>query len=269
MRQRSRPLSCPASPSSREAALLPWIILACWTPGCAMSDAHDHERDQHGQVVYLDGAGGGGLLTNWGRGVEAGLRAGGYSGAFDNHAWHTGLGVVADQDASVDYKREQARKIADEIVAYIDGHPGAPVYLFALSADHPVDTVVLLGSSVSNHYDLTAALRRVRGRLYVFTSPSDAVLRFAVSAAGTADRRFCGACSAGLHGFHIPRNPSSETRRLYGKIENIDWRPEFAAAGNFGGHTDATRAEFITQYVAPLLTDDGPRFLVAARSPGA
>ena len=222
-------------------------------PGCAAPHRHDHERDRYGQVIYLDGAGGGSALTNWGRGVEQGLIRAGFLGGFDNHTWQTGLGVVADQEASVEYKRARAGVVAAEMASYAQTHPGASMNLVALSAGtavavyaleqlpeaSPVDNVVLLGSSLSKHYDLTRALQRVRNRMYVFTSEKDAVLRFGVSALGTADREFCGACSAGLNGFHLASKASRERRRQYAKVENVEWRAEFARAGNLGGHTDA------------------------------
>lgn len=249
--------------------------------GCSAGPAHRHELDQFGEVYYLDGAGGGSVLTNWGGGVQSGLKAAGYPGDFNSFVWNTGLGVGADQSAGVEYKREQARKLALRIQNYMDEHPDRPVNLIGLSAgtavavftlealsvDRPVDTVVLLGSSISSHYDMTQALRHVRGRVHVFTSERDAVLGVAVAVAGTADRQFCGACSAGLRGFHVPPSPSDETKRLYSKIENVAWRPEFAGAGNLGGHTDAVNTTFVRQYVAPLLLREGPRFVEAGVQP--
>ncbi len=45
--------------------------------GCAAPRAHRHELDRFGEVYFLDGAGGGGVLTNKGVGVRAGLKAAG------------------------------------------------------------------------------------------------------------------------------------------------------------------------------------------------
>lgn len=209
-------------------------------------------------------------MFNWGRGVEWGLRTADYRGGFHNSSWQTGLGALLDHNASVQYKRSKAKKLAAEIQTYEDHHPGAPVNLIALSAgtavavfalealprEHQLDNVVLLGSSISNHYDLTEALRRVRNRVFVLTSEKDAVLSLLVATSGTADRQFCGACSAGLHGFHLPQQASAETKRLYGKMQTIAWRSEFEKWGNFGGHTDAANPKFIKRYVAPLLLED-------------
>lgn len=249
--------------------------------GCAGPHAHRHELDQFGKVYFVDGAGGGGVLTNKGAGVRVGLKAAGYPGDFKVFVWNTGLGVFVDQLASVKYKRQKAAQLAKQIVAYVASHPQRPVNVIAQSAgtaiaaftlealpeDHPVENVVLLASALSSHYDLTKALRRVRNRLYVLTSGKDAVLSVGVALTGTADRQFCGACAAGLHGFHLPPAASEDTGRLYAKVENITWRSEFAKAGHFGGHTDAVNSRFVRQYVAPLLWPDGPRFLDAGLQP--
>lgn len=251
--------------------------------GCSQANMHNHDLDQNGYVFYLDGAGGGGILTNWGTGVREGLKLADYRGDFANVPWQTGLGVAADQGASVEYKREKAAEVAKQIRTYVDSHPDKPVNLVGLSAGtavaafalealpkgYSVENVVLLGSSLSSHYDMTKALEHVRDRLYVFTSEKDAVLGVAVSVAGTADRQFCGACSAGLKGFHLPASGGAETKQLYGKITNIDWRPEFAKDGNYGGHTDAVNANFVRDYIAPLLSESGPRFLMAGQQPRA
>jgi hypothetical protein len=270
-------------PSARRlTALLLAGLLSGSTAGCSrqLAGKHRHDMDRHGQVFYLDGAGGGGLV-NWGRGVEAGLREAGYRGGFESFRWHTGLGVAADQGASVAYKRGQAAKLAKRIRTYQQSHPGRAVHLVGLSAgtavavftlealasNGKVDDLVLLGSSISEHYDMTAALRQVTGKAYVYTSEKDAVLSVLVPAAGTADRQFCGACSAGLHGLHLPRGANPETRRLYRKVNNINWKREFEEAGNYGGHTDATKARFVRDYVAPLILADGPTFRDAGRQP--
>jgi hypothetical protein len=258
--------------------LLPIVSTAAGLlAGCASTPKHDHARGRNGIVYYLDGAGGGSILTNWGRGVEVGLEAGGFEGDFRNFTWQTGFGVVADQNASVRYKRSKARKLARRVVEYVEEHPNAPVDVIALSAGTAaavftlealpkrvqVDNLILLGSSLSQHYDLSKALTRVSHKAYVFTSEKDAVLKFLVPAAGTADRQFCGACAAGLHGFHLPHGADEATRDIYSKLENIEWQREFARAGHTGGHTGAVNARFVAQYIAPLLTTDGPRFLIA------
>lgn len=254
--------------------------LAAALCGCA-AGARRVDPSQPSLVCYLDGAGGGSVLTNWGVGVREGLRLADYRSEFLHFVWQTGLGMAADQAASVEYKRGKARELARRLRAHMDARPGQAVQMIGLSAgtalaaftleelpeSHPVENVVFLGSSLSCHYDLTKALRRVRGRLYVYTSDNDVMLAALVPIAGTADRQYCGACAAGLRGFHWPPQADPQLARLYAKVENIAWRPEFARAGNFGGHTDAVNAEFVRHYVAPLFRELGPRYTAAGDQP--
>lgn len=260
-----------------------WITRACvagltcmallWvTAGCSQAMPDRAVRMTRSYVYYLDGAGGGSLLSNWSGGVKQGMLDAGYNGAGEMFRWNTGWGVVADQDSSVEYKRSKAAALAQQIQQYTREHPGAPVTLMGLSAgtavtvftlealpvNCPVDNVVLLGASISADYDLTQALRRVRNRMYVFTSEQDAVLAFLVPASGTADRKK-GVDAAGLRGFQMPASASVATPAQYAKISYIRWQSEFAKAGDFGGHTDTVKAPFVQEYIAPLVMQGGGR----------
>lgn len=259
------------------------LILTASAFGCASTIPHRHELDRFGYVFFLDGAGGANALRDYSQCVAAWLRNANFAGEFYSFPWHTGLGVAADQASSVEYKRRKGAELARMIYKYMDEHPGTPVSLIGLSAGtavaiyaleelpsrYRVDSVVLLGSSMSAHYDLTKALQRLEGELTVFTSQKDAVLGVLVPLAGTADRMFCGACTAGLHGFHLPEGADDRTRGLYSrKVRNIRWDPEFAAAAaNYGGHTDAVNEKFIRDYVAPLIVLEGPSFADAGLPP--
>jgi len=221
----------------------------------------------HGVVFYLDGAGGGSLLTDWGRGVKSGLAKGGYRGVYGEFHWQTGLGVLADQESSVSYKRKKANELAEIIVDYADKHPGEPINIIGLSAGTAVavytlealpkwctvDKVILLGSSMDANYDLTSALIRVEDNLIVFTSSKDAVLGMLVPLAGTADRQYAGSNVAGIQGFRVPARANETTRVLYAKVKRIAWEPAFAKAGDKGGHTDGTQPKFVARYITPLL----------------
>jgi hypothetical protein len=234
--------------------------------GCESTSPDREMRMTRGYVYYCDGAGGGGLM-NWAGGLKRGLLDGGYPGAGEIFRWNTGLGVVADQDASVEYKRGKAGEMAQKAAAYVRQHPGAPVSFIGLSAGTAVlvfaleempagaqvDNAVLCGASVSSTYDLTRALRNLNGKMYVFTSEQDAVLGFLVPMAGTADRAGGEVAAAGLRGFRVPYAASPETRRQYAKVVTIPWRPEFAELGYAGGHTDVLSPRFVAAYMAPRL----------------
>jgi pimeloyl-ACP methyl ester carboxylesterase len=252
--------------------VLACLALLCMTAGCSQTMPDREIRMTRSYLYYLDGAGGGKPLSNWSGGIRQGLQDAGYNGAGEMFSWNTGLGVVADQDSSVEYKRSKAAELAQQIQPYTREHPGAPVTLIGLSAGTavavftlealpvgcPVNNVILLGASISATYDLTQALQRVSNRMYVFTSEKDAVLAFLVPSAGTADRQQ-GVPSAGLYGFQVPPGASAATRTQYAKISYIGWRPEFEQAGNFGGHTDTVKAPFVQEYIAPLIMQAGAR----------
>jgi hypothetical protein len=249
-------------------------LLAVPVCGCGTTTRSGDARKPCCVVYYLDGAGGGGILANWGRGVRQGFRTAGYQGEFINFSWQTGLGAAADQDASVGYKRLKAAKLAGAVARYTGGDAGTEVSLIALSAGAAVAVytlealppgcevhdLVLLGASVSAQYDLTRALRHVRHQAYVFTSDRDEILRAFVPVLGTADREFCGLCAAGLYGFRLPPRAGEETRRLYSKIRHIAWRPEFELDGNQGGHLGYVDSTFVRNRIAPLVLHEGPQF---------
>jgi pimeloyl-ACP methyl ester carboxylesterase len=234
--------------------------------GCMQPLPDRAERMTRGYIYYFDGAGGGGVIANWAGGVRQGLLNAGYNGSGEVFNWNTGMGVGADQDATVEYKKSKAAECARKIQEYVRSHPGAPVTLMGLSAgtavavytlealpqNCPVENVILLGASISASHDLTQALQRVRNRMYVFTSEHDAVLAFLVPMAGTADREQ-GVPSAGLSGFRMPARATAETRTQYAKVAYVGWKPEFEREGNFGGHTDTVKAPFVQRYIAPLI----------------
>jgi hypothetical protein len=170
------------------------LLLIASSVGCSTKPVWDFkpladrkERLPRGCVFYYDGAGGGTKKANYADGVVKGMLDAGYPGAGDMISWETGKGLVKDQDASVEYKRSKAKEGSTKILAYQKEYPGAPVGLLGFSAgtaeaifsleelpvSAPVDQVVLLGTSISRDYDLTEALKRVRNKLYIFTSTHD------------------------------------------------------------------------------------------------
>ncbi|MGL4398451.1 MAG: hypothetical protein ACRCXD_01160 [Luteolibacter sp.] len=242
--------------------------------GCAskstwngQQQADRKERLTRGCVFYFDGAGGGTKKSNYAEGVVEGMLEAGYKGAGEMVSWETGRGLIADQNASVAYKREKAAEGAAKIRFYQKSHPGKPVDLLGFSAGTaeaifalevlpettPVDYVVLLGTSISHDYDLTEALKRVENKLYIFTSPNDRMLSKLMPLSGTADRKFDDP-GAGIKGFVLPEGASAATRKLYAdKIVTIPYSKDFRKDGDKGRHFDNVKKEFIRDEVAPLL----------------
>lgn len=264
----------------RVLATVALASVVCSGAGCATGYEHRPEQDRYGQVFYLDGAGGGHALSPWASGVRQGLTKGGFQGDVYTFPWNTGLGFAVDETAGVDYKRGKARELAGLIRRYQDEYPGRPVTLIGLSAgtaiavfaleelprSRQVDNVILLGSALSRSYDLAEALRRVKNRFVVYTSPRDEVLIVFVGITGTADREFCGPCAAGLRGFDPAGAPDDpETTALYRKVENVEWRPEFARSGNIGNHAGWVLPRFVEEHVAPILRSSTPPGPVADR----
>ena len=224
------------------------------------------ERETHGYLYYLDGAGGGTAKKNWVGGVREGFVEAGYPGAGEMFSWETGKGMMADQKASVKFKREKAQELAVRIKKRAKDNPGVPIDLLGFSAGTAevvyamevlpenvrIDTVVLLGASITHDYDLTKMLKRLKGKMYVYTSTHDRMVGFFMKFSGSADRKYHDE-GADIHGFVLPKGANAETRKLYAdKIVTIKWNKKFEKDGNKGHHFDNIKMEFIRDQVAPL-----------------
>ena len=250
------------------------LLLAGLSAGCASKPVWhpEHTPDRQvrltrGCIFYMDGAGGGTDKSNYAAGVVSGMRDAGYNGAGELVSWETGKGLVADQDASVAYKRSKAKKAAAMIQDYRQDHPDAPANILGFSAgsaeavftlealpegEH-VHHVVLLGASISRDYDLTEALKRVKHKVHIITSTHDDMLGLAMKFSGAADRKFHDP-GAGIKGFILPPDASDETRRLYAeKIVTIPYSKDWRKDGDEGHHFDNVKEDFIRDHVAPLL----------------
>jgi hypothetical protein len=234
--------------------------------GWPKQEANRGERLHHGYVYYFDGAGGGTAQTNYAEGVQKGFIAADYRGAGEMLSWETGKGLMADQDASVKYKRSEAKLAAAKVTKYAAAYPGVPMGFLGFSAgtaqaiftleDLPasvqVDEVVLLGTSISRDYDLTKALEHVKGHIYIYTSTKDRMLGFLMPFSGTADRKFDDP-GAGITGFVLPKGADAATRKLYKeKLVTIPWTVKLEKDGDYGKHFDNVKMEFIRDHVAPL-----------------
>lgn len=214
------------------------------------------------RVIYLEGAG---WYSSAGS-VQAGLRAGGYRGAFERFHWSSLLGVGADH-LLASRSGLNARRLARRIEEIRDADPDGQLHLMGLSAgtlvivraletlpeDVSVDQVVLFSSSVSRRCDLTDALPHVRGRIYATCSPYDRILStLAVSADGRTGK------VVGQTGFSLPKNLSTERQQRYQQVVNLYWKPAYAGFGWNGGHVGATDDKFVRTVIAPRLLSRSP-----------
>jgi len=234
--------------------------------GCILGNRPQFVRggsDPNQRTWYLDGAG------NLGFGKETvplGLEDGGYQGQFKHFIWATYLGPIVDQMV-ISYNRRQGTVLAKEIAKYLDEHPGASVNIIGLSAGtgiavfalealpskYQVDNVIMLSSSLSAEYDLSRALRRVRGGIYFFWSPDDPVLKGVVPLVGTVDREYTSQV-AGLVGARVPPSASRQTREAYAaRVHNYRWYPHGGVGPIKLRHAGTTDRAFIREMVAPIL----------------
>lgn len=256
-----------------EAALLSAILIEPWyrliygppRPGLA-----DHDPHAQGLVVVLGGVGG---LDFCGVGLRYVL---GYTGshyAVEVFRWGHGFGRWLIDLTDVANRDAKAHQVAALVRQYKHDHPQAPVFMVAKSAGSglavkaleelnpgTVERVVLLAPALSPRYDLTGALRAIRGEIVVFWSPLDViVLGLGTRLLGTIDRVWT--ASAGLVGFTTPRRPEGLSPGLapYDRLHQVKWRPVMATTGNLGGHVGPDSPRFLRKYVAPLVRLDPSR----------
>ncbi len=244
--------------------------------GCAPVVKYIAESQQGGSpargiTYYVGGAGPIGHVGSWE--VPRGLADAGYPGLVEVFPWQ-GMSHAGDQINLV-RNRDKAAELAESIKGYRRLYPDAPINIIALSAGTGIaafaleylpegvgiDRVIFLGCSLSSMYDLTRALQRIKGGLYVVHSPHDRILRNVVWYTGTVDRSSAVEGVAGLEGFHLPPLKGADTEAQYRKVHNLRYRGEFSEAGYGGGHTDAIQRAFVREYLADALMGEGRRLL--------
>jgi hypothetical protein len=243
------------------------LLLAATCGGCVGGSTGAGPRpevlDRVGRTYYIDGAG------NWGYGVtevREGLRRAGYKGNIINYRWSPTFNPALDQTIGRAAARARGVALGKEITSYLTRRPDNKVNIIALSAGTGVavwacenlkpparvNTLILLGSSLSAHYDMREALANVSGGVWVYFSPNDQILNGPVRALGTIDGRMI-ADSAGLVGLHPPHGDD-------GKIHNIGWAARWGRYGWSGAHTDATSEPFVqnvlARHILPLMSQE-------------
>lgn len=191
-----------------------------------------------------------------------GLQDAGFSGQIETYDWTKGDPGI---DALLARKRndDEAATIAQKITTLRRTHSAARILLTShsggtgvavwalekLPPDIKVDTVLLLSSALSPDYDLTAALRHVSGKMYVFSSENDAlVLGAGTKLFGTIDGVKTEA--AGLVGF---RQPSTADPAQYQKLIARPYQNEWMRYGNIGDHIGSMSRAFAAKVLEPLL----------------
>ncbi len=211
-------------------------------------------------IYHLNGIGGERSIDH---NLVGGLLAGGLEAEPKFHDWTAGQdGLVALQSRKL--HEEQAKKVAEELAAEFKRHPGRPIHVTSHSGgagiavwalellpdEVMIDSVLMISPALSPDYDLTRALKHVRGSVYVFSSPYDTiVLGRGTKLFGTIDGKKVEA--AGLKGFVCP--PGADEQQ-YKKLIAQPYQREWAKLyGNGGSHICGMQKTFARDYVAPLI----------------
>jgi pimeloyl-ACP methyl ester carboxylesterase len=224
------------------------------------------ERAQRGYTIILPGIEG----TSWFNiSIARGLVDAGHEAAIEIYDWTTHCRLMfAYHLMALERNREQARLIAEKIVAYQDRFPDRPVCLVghsggaalavlvleALPEDRRVTQTVLLACALSPDYDLSTALRRSTRGITSFRSGGDLLyLGMGTLALGTIDRQHV--VSAGTVGFRTPSHLTPERQEWYeSRLHEVPYRLEMLRSFNLAGHFGPVNRRFVAEWVAPTLT---------------
>jgi pimeloyl-ACP methyl ester carboxylesterase len=210
-------------------------------------------------LMHLPGIGGVRMCDHR---MLAGLHDGGAAGNFLICDWtENNTGIAALQGYV--HNRQQAKQIADLIAAHAAADPASPIVLTAHSGgcglavwaleDLPpgvkVRELLLLAPALSPTYDLSAALRHVEGKAYVFSSTLDTVVLWTGTRLfGTIDG--VQTAAAGFGGFIQPPHADAE---LYKKLVPCPYQQEWQRYNDFGEHIGAMSRPFARAILAPLV----------------
>ena len=192
----------------------------------------------------------------------AGLREGGYAARVAVYDWpgeHAGLGALLGRERNAAHAQKVAaalekryRENPDRRIVVTAHSGGAGIAVWALEKlppDVKIDTLVLIAPALSPRYDLTEALRHVRGKAYAFTSTLDAVvLGVGTRTFGTIDGVKCEA--AGMTGFFPPETADASE---YNKLVAMPYDPRWIELGNLGDHIGPMRQLFARATLAPIV----------------
>jgi pimeloyl-ACP methyl ester carboxylesterase len=179
--------------------------------------------------------------------------------------WTHGKGHLLRDLQDLPFLLARATELADAVRAVKEAEPDRRIYLLGHSAGAAVslaaaeqlppgtlERIVLLAAAVSPEYDLRSALRATRGEIVCFNSTCDILfLAWGTSLFGTADRVY--GPSAGLGGFLPPADLDEEGRALYGKVVQVQWRPDHLLLFRGGLHHSSCMPLFLANSVAPWL----------------
>jgi hypothetical protein len=263
----------------RIAPVIVSLALVASLAGCFKTPVPTLREEQRGLVWICPGIGGGAWYLE---GVYHAFRDAGVEAEISIQEWDTpyynALGHLTQYAAN----RAQAATAAEQITAYRQRHPRAPIDLVGYSAgggmavlivealpcDIGLRNVVLVQAAISPTHDLSDALERIDGHLVNLYSRLDwFVLGLGTAVLGTVDRERV--ASAGKVGFDVEKAAPDEGQRA--KLKQQPWAPVMIWSGHLGNHASILMYWWNKAYVAPYLLDpDGTGDAPAtARTPTA
>ncbi len=193
----------------------------------------------------------------------AGLEDGGVDGKIEHYDWTTadpGLGSLL----ATNRNRDEANNVAQILLEHSRADPharisvtahsgGSAIIIWAIERlpdEVSVDSIVLIAPALSPTYDLTKALKHVRGKVYSLNSQSDiVVLGLGTSMFGTMDGVKTPA--AGKVGFQQPPGADEkEYKKLIQLPHQQEWIRQYR---NTGEHIGAMNRDFAREIIAPLI----------------
>jgi pimeloyl-ACP methyl ester carboxylesterase len=242
------------------------LLLLVASAGCNHHRAENHEPATPAlgpppklYLLHLPGIGGTRRID---RMLTEGLVQGGIDADVEIHDW-TG----SDEGMNALYARQRHEHEADIVAQMItdkfradprqkiilSGHSGGTgIAVWALERlpdDVKVDSLLLLASALSPGYDLSPALRHVRGKAYVLYSALDPVLGVGTRMFGTIDG--IKSDSGGRIGFTKPKDAVDP--KQYDKLVQIAYNPTWVRLNNIGDHIGAMMRPFAREILSPLL----------------
>jgi pimeloyl-ACP methyl ester carboxylesterase len=206
----------------------------------------------------------------------AGLRDGGIDAEIQIYDW-TGPDRGLVSLGSTTRHASESAKVAEMITSIARAEPkrkiiitahsgGAAIAVWALEklpSDLHIDTLLMMQPALSPTYDLSGALRHVRGHAYALYSVHDPVLGPGTKLLGTMDRVRTEA--AGAVGFTEPRTLAAHEQ--YRKLTQFEYQESWMRYGDIGDHIGPMRRSFAKNMLAPLLLTGKLPEIPAATAP--
>ncbi|HVT89213.1 MAG TPA: hypothetical protein VHD56_10205 [Tepidisphaeraceae bacterium] len=209
-------------------------------------------------LLHLPGIGGHMRIDDL---LTTGLMRGAIDAQIEIYDWTKGN---PGMPALTNYERNrlEAKNVTDLLVKVHRADPsrrimitchsgGGGIAIWALEQlpdDVQIDTLLMVASALSPEYDLSNALRHVRGHAYAFNSVYDPILSFGTRNFGTMDRVM--GESAGFSGFIMP---AGADKKQYAKLVQVPYDASWMRLGNAGDHIGAMNVLFARTIIAPLL----------------